>query len=103
MNRNTVVLARAAAVELVGAECKGEGELWSRQEAKHAKATTQAAALRAARPLLKLCARCPVAQACETWAAIDEYTGIAAGQAWESGNATSAGWVKGHPPRSLAS
>lgn len=103
MSRSTVLLARAAARELRAAECKDEGELWTKQEAKHAAARTQTAALRAAKPLLKFCSECPVVQACETWARLDRYTGIAAGQAWEDGKATPSAWVPGHPPRSLAS
>lgn len=100
MNRNTKVLARAAAVDLPRtAACAGEGRLWSAQEQQHASATTQEEAREAAAPLLEFCHRCPLISACDRWAATDEYDGIAAGRAWAGGKSTPAHWVPGHPPK----
>lgn len=100
LSRNLDVIARDAAARIDGAACDGKHQLWGRQEAAHAAATTQTDARAAAAPLLRLCATCPLhaVAACADWARKDQYTGIAAGSAWQVGKPQPAHWVNGHPP-----
>lgn len=86
MNTSKEVLARSAASRLVAAACVSKGEQWSRQEEIHRQATTRDGERKAAAPLLRVCATCPIIAECRTWAAIDEYTGIAAGTEWSHGS-----------------
>ncbi len=79
------VLAAAAASALYAAACKEERVLWDEHERAHGQALTPAVAARAAQPLLEVCASCPVKPACQAWAEVDGYTGIAAGAAFVNG------------------
>ncbi|GAA5000252.1 hypothetical protein [Actinopolymorpha pittospori] len=102
MSASKEVLAQQAAARLVAAACGEERDTWNRQEQLHDAATTQAAALAAATPLLQICASCRIVADCRQWAIVDEYTGIAAGTAWTNGVEKSAHWVPRRPPRRLA-
>ena len=102
-SRRKEVLAQAASVRLVAAACAGQGKKWNRQEQLHAAAGSQAKARAAAEPLVKICAGCPIVAECRTWAAADEYTGIAAGAAWVKGVKKPAHWIHRHPMKKLAS
>jgi hypothetical protein len=82
---SATALARAAAARLLAAQCRGQGELWTRQEQQHLAASKASAALSAARPLLRFCRACPIVTECRIWAETDDYTGIAAGTYWENG------------------
>ncbi|MGF0118803.1 hypothetical protein ACQFYA_21120 [Promicromonospora sp. Marseille-Q5078] len=101
MSRSRTILASAAAAEIHEPACKYERDLWNAQEAAHATATTQAQAIEAAKPLLRVCADCPALAACNAWARADFYTGIAAGAAWQEGDRQPAHWVPGHPPKKM--
>lgn len=84
---NTVVLARNAAAGLRRAACKDQGSLWNEVEADVEGASTRAAEHRAAEPAFRVCDDCPMIAACERWAGMDRYTGVAAGQVWRNGKA----------------
>lgn len=71
------------------AACRGRGQWWSEREAEHAAAATRAAAVAAAAPAMELCARCPIVAACAELAALDHYTGLAAGAAMFAGTRAS--------------
>lgn len=108
MNRtnriNRDVLARDAAARLERAACREQQALWDAQECAHEAAETSIEAVRAAEPALAVCAGCPIPQLCAAWAEVDEYTGLAAGQAWVNGKARPVHWVRGHrTARRLAS
>ena len=85
MRGDRQVLARAAASALLAAACEGMGTWWLGRENRFAAASTKAQAREASEPLLAVCADCPIVGDCETWAALDRYTGIAAGSAWADG------------------
>ncbi|GAA1436022.1 hypothetical protein GCM10009616_34790 [Microlunatus lacustris] len=93
MNRD--VLARDAAARLDRAACREEQALWDAQECAHEAAETAGEARQAADSALALCVGCPVSQLCAAWAEVDQYTGLAAGQAWVNGNPRPAHWVRG--------
>jgi len=80
-----VPLARIASAEIEPAQCKGRGKWWTRKETAHAAATDSESAVKAAKPALRLCSRCPAAELCGYWAELDQYTGLAAGSAWING------------------
>lgn len=65
--------------ELRGARCKGTGRWWSRIEATSAAARSVEGRDEAAAPAMDMCARCPVREACATWARSAHYSGIAGG------------------------
>lgn len=86
-----VFRARQVASEMTSdglALCGGRGDWWSQQEAAHDQAPTAHEAAAAAAPALRLCSRCPETGTdgrCALRAALDTYTGLAAGQAWMGG------------------
>jgi hypothetical protein len=83
LSRN--VLARDATARIRPAACKEQSRLWTAAEAAHEAASTAGEAELAAAPALQFCADCPVMGVCAQWAEVDEYTGLAAGQAWVNG------------------
>jgi len=96
------VLARDAAARLYAAACKESRKVWDEQERIHAEARSQAIARRAARPLLRICAGCPIITECRAWAETDRYTGIAAGAAWVNGVEKATHWVRRQATRRAA-
>lgn len=102
-SRHKEALAQAASVRLVAAACGGQGRLWTRQEGRHSIATSKAKAWAAARPLIEICAKCPIVAECRAWAEADDYTGIAAGSAWVKGVEKPAEWIHNHPMKKIAS
>jgi hypothetical protein len=80
-----VIARHYAAERQVGARCKTESRLWQKAEAGVSQATSGAAAAEAAAPALALCAVCTMSDACEEWARMDRYTGLAAGRWWFRG------------------
>lgn len=99
MSSSQVGLAQAASAGLIAAACDGMGVEWNTQEQRHADARTREEARAAVEPLLAVCADCPITTDCATWAALDEYTGIAAGTAWANGLQRSPFAVRGRPAR----
>ena len=70
------------------ARCGGRGDWWSQREAAYERATSARAAAAAAAPAVRLCADCPETGPegrCALRAQLDNYTGLAAGQAWVGG------------------
>ena len=92
-------IARAAAARLIAAACRGQGPMWTEQERRHRASASAAEAEEVAAPLLAVCEGCAIVTECSIWAAVDRYTGIAAGRAWQSGRPGPAGCVPGHPVR----
>lgn len=76
----------AAALALEG-DCAVPGSGWNAAEQRHVEARSDAEAADAAAPAMALCAECPVVEACRLWAALDRYTGLAAGRSWIRGRA----------------
>lgn len=103
MRGDRQVLARAAASALLAAACDGMGAWWIRLENRFAESSTPAQAREASDPLLAVCADCPIVGECQTWAALDLYTGIAAGSAWVDGQIRPAGVPPGTRQRRRAS
>ena len=68
------------------AVCVGQAKWWTSIEAAHKKARSRATATAAAAPAMRACARCPVIGLCGDLAALDQYTGLAAGGAWADGH-----------------
>lgn len=97
------VVARDAAARLYAAACKESRAVWDKQERLHADARSQAVAAKAARPLLRICASCPIVAECRAWAEADRYTGIAAGSAWVNGAEKPTHWVRRQAARGVAS
>ena len=93
-SRSRAVLAQAASAHIRETPCKEQQHLWNVQETAHAQAATSDQARDAAQPLLDLCAACPLIEACREWAALDRYTGIAAGQAWVDGSPRPLHWLR---------
>lgn len=88
MNRtvSSIVLARSAAAGLRRAACKGQAELWNEVEGAVEQAGSRVAEHEAASPARRVCLmQCPMVEACEQWARIDRYTGVAAGQVFRNG------------------
>lgn len=99
MSSGHVVLAQAASAGLIAAACDGMGVQWNSQEQRHTAARTREEARAAAEPLLAVCVDCPITRDCAAWAALDQYTGIAAGTAWVNGLQRSPFGVRGKPAR----
>jgi len=95
------VLARQAANQLVAAACVSKGVFWSRHEQAHKEATTREEAVAAAAPLVKICRSCPIVSECANWAALDSYTGIAAGTFWSKGKRRDVELVRNRAGRPL--
>lgn len=83
--RDREVLARDAAARLGPAICRGQRDLWNACERAYLEAENPAAAGQVADGALLLCDECPVLDWCAAWAAVDRYTGLAAGAAWTNG------------------
>lgn len=82
VSRQVLAQQRATAIARSGtAACRGRGPWWSDRELEHAAATSPSAAVAAAAPAMELCGRCPMLAACAELAALDQYTGLAAGAA----------------------
>lgn len=79
------VLARDLAAQLRPARCHGRRDFWTEREQAWLAASKRREAEQAAAPALALCAECPVLEICEAWAAVDLYTGLAAGKMWRRG------------------
>lgn len=99
MTIGSEVIAQEAAFRLVVASCRGQSKLWNKHERLHAAAPSKAAAFAAARPLLMVCADCAIQTECRTWAAADEYRGVAGGTAWLDGKQRPAHWTHRHQSR----
>lgn len=80
-----IARAQELAVGLLDGVCAGYPELWNSVEIAHRRATTPVSAADAAGLALELCVGCPVIDRCRSWAKTDQYTGLAAGLAWEDG------------------
>lgn len=80
-----IAQAQRLATTLTNGNCAQHGTVWGQAEKDHAAAKTRKTALAAARPALKLCRTCPLAQICHLWAIADHYTGLAAGTSWVDG------------------
>lgn len=92
-----VVVARDAAWRITGAACGGQDRVWSALEAAHADASTPAESGQTVAAARRWCDQCPAAEACALWAALEQYTGLAAGAAYENGQRRPATWVAGRP------
>lgn len=79
------VLARNLAAELGAARCRGRRDFWNEHEQAWAMVLKRRDAEEAAAPALALCEDCPVLELCAAWAAVDRYTGLAAGLMWRAG------------------
>lgn len=78
-------LARQITGSILNAACKGRGAWWSEQEAAHAAAGIRVRAAAAAADALAVCAGCPEIPLCAQRAAVDRYTGLAAGAVYVNG------------------
>jgi hypothetical protein len=90
MKNHTIrkVQAQQVAGEIMdtrAAACLGQAQWWSSVEAAHKKARGKVTATAAAAPAMRACAQCPVIGLCGDLAALDHYTGLAAGGAWTDG------------------
>jgi len=90
MRRSGRQIARYLANNTPDAACHRLGHWWAEQEANHRAARTPPAAVAAAEPAVRLCARCPLQSACADWATTFAYTGLAAGAAYRHGRRTDA-------------
>lgn len=81
-----VAAARDAAARLWAARCKDHGADWDAGESVlQAAGDAPGDADWAVDPLLDICASCPIATECRTWAHLDRYTGVAAGAVMVNG------------------
>lgn len=83
-----VVLARDLSAAIAAADraaCKGQGSWWTAQEDAHAAAQTSRQASTASAAAMAVCERCPELARCAELAAVDQYTGLAAGAAYVNG------------------
>lgn len=71
--------------ELADAECRGQGDWWSEQEAGVEHASTAGDAATGARAAIAVCEYCPVWLVCAERAELDHYHGIAAGAIYRNG------------------
>lgn len=78
-------LAQQLTHELAAAECRGQGDWWSEQEAGVEHASTAGDAAAAARAAIAVCDHCPVWLVCAERAELDRYDGIAAGAIYRNG------------------
>ena len=76
---------RLAGQLVIEGRCATPGTHWNAAELLYYEATTHAQAAWAANMGLGYCAQCPVIAVCHRWATVDNYTGLAAGQAWANG------------------
>lgn len=97
------MLAREAAARLavsLMAEgvCSGQGKAWSGLEKQHRRARTAAEARRVVDEIRRdFCGGCPALLGCGQWAQVQQYTGLAAGAAYEAGERKEAAWMVGPP------
>jgi len=105
MRRSGRQIARYLANNSPDAACHRLGHWWAEQEANHRAARNPSAAVAAAEPALRLCARCPLLAECADWAVTFAYTGLAAGAAYRHGRRPDADEVADQdtPPRLQAS
>lgn len=91
------VLARNAASRMVAAtmpvgECVGRGAQWSELERRHRRSGQEGAAAVIEEIRSDFCHSCPALLGCAQWASVQEYTGLAAGAAYELGQRQSVTW-----------
>lgn len=92
--------ARVAAASMPPSACFGRGQLWSVLELAHRRAKTgEEATAVVAVARREFCGTCPVQMACHQLAATSEYSGLAAGAAYDSGERMEASWVVPRPGR----
>lgn len=88
------VLARDAAARVEDARCAGLPLMWSALESQHSQAATpEEAAAIVDQASTIACDGCPAFMACAAWARVENYSGLAAGAAYESGERRPADWV----------
>ena len=89
--------ARLTATRLLdtgGAACEGHGATWSELEQRHRTVCTEAEARELIEEIrTRFCGGCPLRLGCAQWAQTQEYTGLAAGAAYEKGTRMDASWV----------
>ncbi|MDP3889835.1 hypothetical protein [Nocardioides sp.] len=101
MSRET--LARDAAVKLTVAglpagACTRRGRLWSVLEKAHRRATNPAESQEVIAAIREeFCDGCPALLGCHKLATVGEYTGLAAGAAYEEGQRQEAHWTAPKP------
>ena len=79
------IATHLAAVLVIHGNCAKPETGWSEAERLFTKADSAESAARASAPALLFCEGCPVVRECRRWAAVDRYTGRAAGSAWIRG------------------
>ncbi|MFE6508082.1 hypothetical protein ACFVBP_10465 [Nocardioides sp. NPDC057764] len=93
------VLARDAARKMTAAampqgDCVRRGRLWRALEFAHRKATQPEDASNVIAAIQEeYCGNCPARLACHNLAQLSQYTGLAAGAAYEKGQRKEANWV----------
>lgn len=96
------VLAREEASRLTatrlldagGAACEGRGSTWSELEQRHRSLRTETEARALIEEIrAEFCGGCPLRLGCAQLAQTQEYTGLAAGAAYEKGARMDASWV----------
>lgn len=101
------VIARDAAAHLARAStanCVGAARRWDELEASHRRTRTpQGAASVVAEMAEEFCNDCPALMVCRRWAEAQQYTGLAAGAAYEDGLRMPPGWYSRPGPASKVS
>lgn len=93
------VLARDAAARVERGVCAGMGAWWNALEKQHGRAADQKEAAALVREARKVaCDHCPALMACDAWARAEEYTGIAAGSPYDTGERKAMSWVPRRRP-----
>lgn len=91
------VLARDAASRMVAATmpegaCAGQGEKWTQLEQQHRRSGAGKAQAVVEQIRRDFCDGCPARVGCAQWASVQEYTGLAAGAAYELGERQDPAW-----------
>ncbi len=91
------VLARDAAARLAASSmepgfCAGQGDRWTDLETRHRLARAGQARAVIEEVRREFCDGCPALQGCADWARAQEYTGLAAGAAYEEGQRQKTTW-----------
>lgn len=85
--------AKMAAIAMPVGDCAGNGKRWSQLERQHRHARGAAAKRVVEEVRGEFCSGCPALLACGQWAKTQEYTGLAAGAAYERGQRKESTWA----------
>jgi hypothetical protein len=84
--------SRVAASTMPEGRCAGQGDRWTQLEQRHRRAGAEKAQDVIEEISRDFCHGCPARVGCAQWASVQQYTGLAAGAAYEEGERQDPVW-----------